>query len=266
MSSLFPFALQTLPRWLSEKPHAILVATVETDTLPAAVWDNINTYVSPAESEKALRFVGDMDRRTYLAAHILKRSMLSWADPHVHPLAWRFNQGPHGKPSIEGRTDLHFNISHCRGLAACALRFGRPVGIDVEWLGRPAPIEVAQRFFSDDETNYLLRLPDAERHEAFFQIWTLKEAYIKAVGLGLSQPLRDFTVSPDRLVMRFVKSDRGNAPAWRFHQSAQGRSYILAVAWHEEALSQTAAVIALGRDLCLRGIHSRSVSRRVHNF
>jgi len=210
------------------------------------VWDSVANHVTRAELEKAGRFAADMDRRAYLAAHSLKRSMLSWAEPDVHPLAWRFTQGPHGKPSIEGRTDLHFNISHCRGLTACVLRFGRPVGIDVEWLGRPAPIEVAQRFFSDAETNWLLRQPGPERHEAFFRLWTLKEAYIKAKGLGLAQPLRDFTVSADTLDMRFEKSEMGDARAWRFHQAFPSAEHILAVAWQEEILQETVEVIPLG--------------------
>jgi len=214
----------------------IEVVTVNVGEICDSLWDKIERHVTPEELQKAQRFASDMVRRTFLAAHGLKRLVLSRADPDIHPLAWQFSQGPHGKPAVAGRTDLHFNLSHCHGLVACALRLERPVGLDVEWLGRPAPVEIAEHFFSPDEIEWLQRLPVPERQFGFFRLWTLKEAYIKAVGLGLSQPLRDFTVSVDTLDVSFANPALGDTHTWRFHQESLESGHILAAAWQTEDL------------------------------
>jgi 4'-phosphopantetheinyl transferase len=215
--------------------RTILVSTVDIAAVPDMPWGRIAAALSIEERARAQRFASDADRQAFLAAHCLKRQMLSRADPAVEPPEWHFDQGPHGKPELRGRSDLQFNLSHCRGLVACALRRGGPIGIDVEWLGRPAPLEVAERFFSRSETRWLLKLPKPARHEAFFRIWTLKEAYIKAVGLGLSQKLGDFSVSVQRLDLEFARPDMGDADTWRFHQERMGASHILAAAWQGDA-------------------------------
>jgi 4'-phosphopantetheinyl transferase len=211
--------------------QTILVSTVAVDTIPGAHWSGIAAQLSDDERTKAQRFVSDADRQAYLAAHCLKRRMLSRADPAIAPSDWRFEQGPHGKPELRGRADLHFNLSHCQGLVACAVRREGPIGIDVEFLGRPAPLEVAARFFSRGEAGWLGKLPEQAQHEPFFRIWTLKEAYIKAVGLGLSQSLGDFSVSVERLDLEFAHAGMGDASGWRFHQATIGASHILAAAW-----------------------------------
>ncbi len=232
--------------------RSILVATVETGDLPSFVWNEVSRHVTPDEHKKAQNFVFEADRRTYLAAHSLKRAVLSWADQTVYPLDWRFTEGPYGKPSIEGRADLHFNISHCRGLVACALRFGCPVGVDVEWIGRPAPIEVAQHFFSAAEAEWLARQPDTARHHGFFRLWTLKEAYIKAVGRGLLHPLSAFSISVESLTLSSLNSDFGASQEWHFHQACVGTEHILAVAWSEGSMPENVTHVSQSLEAWLR--------------
>ncbi len=226
----------------ARKDRTILVSTVEIGAMAGQGWDRIEAQLSNEERARALRFAAIADRQAYLAAHCLKRRMLSRAEPAIDPPAWRFDTGPHGKPAVAERDDLHFNLSHCRGLVACALSRSGPVGLDVEWLGRPAPLEVAERFFSASETRWLLERPDHARHDAFFRIWTLKEAYIKAVGLGLSQPLGEFSVSVPRLKLAFARPGMGDASAWRFHQEMIGTAHVLAVAWEGDGQEERVLV------------------------
>src|SRR5208283_3082224 len=93
---------------------------------------------------------------------------------------------------------LDFNVSHTAGLALLAFARGRKIGIDVERIRRDfGTAEIAERFFSKAERAALRELPQEQRHEAFFRCWTRKEAFIKALGEGLSHPLDQFDVSLD---------------------------------------------------------------------
>jgi 4'-phosphopantetheinyl transferase len=116
------------------------------------------------------------------------------------PEAWAFVRERGGRPEVVGPSGarrLRFNVSHTAGMVACAVTWDRAVGVDVENASRPAPLEIADRFFSLEEAAGMheLSLPLRSRH--FFRLWTLKEAYTKARGLGLSLPLDTFTVAID---------------------------------------------------------------------
>lgn len=136
----------------------------------------------------------------YLLARALVRCTLS-RYMTLEPADWRFVSNDHGKPSIrdpDGRLPpLQFNLSHTDGLLACAVTLDGPIGVDVETVGRRTDVDaVGERFFAEREWRELMELPDAaERRTRFFDLWTLKEAYIKARGLGLAIPLRGFAFS-----------------------------------------------------------------------
>lgn len=98
----------------------------------------------------------------------------------------------HGKPVFRKNADVHFNISHSGGYAALA--FGNmPLGVDIECI-KQANLRVAGRFFLKEEYDYITEKPEREQADAFFRIWTRKEAVVKAVGSGLRIPLNDFSV------------------------------------------------------------------------
>ena len=99
----------------------------------------------------------------------------------------------HGKPFFPALPDFHFNLSHSGGRVLCAVS-PSPVGCDIE-TARRLDLKVARRFFHPDESAWLFSLPEDERPTAFLRLWTCKESFIKAVGLGLSLPLCDFAVS-----------------------------------------------------------------------
>lgn len=131
------------------------------------------------------------DRRDYACAHALLRTVLSrYLDREPRDL--QFETNAHGRPSLPAQAaSLSFNLSHSAGLVACAVSETFVVGIDVEPLDRKVDIErVAERFFAPAEIAQLAARDDIEaRTRLFFELWTLKESWIKALGTGLSQPL-----------------------------------------------------------------------------
>jgi 4'-phosphopantetheinyl transferase len=153
--------------------------------------------LSPDERERASKFYFQRDREHFMVARGALRIILS-RYVNLSPRQIRFAHNRYGKPSLsrEANDDLRFNISHAHGIAVYAVTRGREVGIDVEWVRKDfASLEIAERFFSPTEVSMLRALPPNLRTVAFFNCWTRKEAYIKARGEGLSQPLDRFTVS-----------------------------------------------------------------------
>ncbi|WP_304165860.1 4'-phosphopantetheinyl transferase superfamily protein [Lonsdalea britannica] len=115
---------------------------------------------------------------------------------HVLPHELTFARNPFGKPFLPQYPQLHFNLSHTQAAFAFAIAQGDAVGVDVE--GNRGRVEhkrgVAKRFFHPDEADWLAQFCDEEAYvQAFIRIWTRKEAYLKALGLGLSKPLDSFS-------------------------------------------------------------------------
>lgn len=212
------------------------VFALDVDAIAPDDWGALEALLDDDERARAARFHFDADRRSYVGAHALLRAMLS-RRAGAKPQDWRFAAGEHGKPYLFGAPcDLRFNLSHTRGAAAVAVAEGIEVGVDAERGDRPHDIKVAERFFAREEIT-LLRAAEADASATtFFSIWTLKEAVIKAMGLGLAFPLDSFAVSlaPPRVTMR-----EKNAPQdWRVALWAQGSVHIAAATPCREARFQ----------------------------
>lgn len=152
--------------------------------------------LAPDEAARAERFHFDEHRRRYTVARGLLRRLVG-AYLGVAPTQPVFTYGDAGKPSLPG-SGLSFNVSHSGSCAAFAFTAGREVGVDVECLREVSDREaLARRFFAPDESRALAAIDAARAPEAFFHCWTRKEAYIKAVGGGLSIDLAGFEVSVD---------------------------------------------------------------------
>lgn len=151
--------------------------------------------LSRAEREIAERFFFEHDRRRFIVRRRTLRSILG-RYLQVAPEQLSFRKNPRGKPQLTG-SDIHFNVSHSAGLAVYV--FGRccQLGVDIEYL-RPMPdaSQIAAAFFSPSERTFLEALPVTDQQKAFFHFWTRKEAFVKAIGEGLSYPLDRFDVSP----------------------------------------------------------------------
>lgn len=208
---------------VSELLNAIDIWTAET-------WEFQNpeamalfqSWLSNDERRRYGRYVRPRDRELFLFAHALQRHTLSqYAD--VEPGAWDFRSGEHGRPEITGdlaRLGLRFNISHTPGVVACLVSDGADAGVDVENCDAAAdPLKLAANVFSPAEFQAIKDLPAPDLNRRFYEIWTLKEAYIKARGMGLALPLKKFTFtieSSGTIQIRF-DADLDDDPAdWQF--------------------------------------------------
>jgi 4'-phosphopantetheinyl transferase len=165
---------------------------------PPAVVERLAPTLTHDERARSERFYFERDRASFVVARGVLRKILGLYIGRP-PAQLRFCYGPRGKPALADGPDtgaLRFNLSHSRGLALYAVTRGREVGVDIEWM-RPdvATTDVARRVFSPSERATLHSLPVERQHEAFFNGWTRKEAFIKATGEGLSRPLDEFDVS-----------------------------------------------------------------------
>jgi len=191
--------------------------------------------VSADEWEQCARFVFDDGRRECLAARYLVRTVLSYyAD--VPSSAWQFETNAFGRPRIAGPaggTGLRFNLSHASGMVVCVVSAHHEVGVDVEWLGRRTPLHLAASHFSAEERAALDALPVDAQPRRFLEYWTLKEAYIKARGEGLSLPLDQFTfdtTAVPRPTIHFADGFPDTSAAWQFERVYIGAEHMTAVA------------------------------------
>jgi 4'-phosphopantetheinyl transferase len=193
--------------------------------------------LSDDERARHDRFHFAPDRHVYAVAHALKRCGLSRFAPFA-PSAWRFEENPYGRPEVApGLVDrpLRFNLSHTRGLVALAVTDSRDVGVDVEHrYPRSFDLGVAESFFAPSEVAALFALPADRQRERFFTYWTLKEAYIKARGMGLALPLDQFAfdlTGPDgEPRIRFEPALTDDANTWTFRLFLPAPDRPLAVA------------------------------------
>jgi 4'-phosphopantetheinyl transferase len=160
---------------------------------------DVEALLDAEERSRRARFRHAADRDLFGLAHALKRLALAryaaWP-----PAEWRFVAGQRGKPALAPdlaeATGLNFSLSHSEGLAAVAVGRAVRVGVDVEPVDRPIdPDELARDVLAPAEIADLAVLTGPARSRAFMVLWTLKEAYVKALGLGLSHPLKSCSFS-----------------------------------------------------------------------
>lgn len=214
---------------------------LEEDANDTALLARYERLLSSGERERCARLHLAETRLRYVAGRALVRTTLSrYAD--VEPGQWVFRGNEHGRPEIAGPsgvTPLRFNLSHTAGLVACAVTVGKAIGLDVECVHRPLRWEaIARRFFAAEEVRALSRVPEAERDVAFFRLWTLKEAYVKARGLGLTLPLRQFAVAaddPQSIGIRFDPALGDDPRHWALASYRPTARHVLALVLERDA-------------------------------
>jgi len=157
----------------------------------------LRVLLSEDELERADRFRFERHRRHFITGRAVMRILLG-RYAGMPPQALDFSYNPHGKPSVKDAGSLEFNFTNSRDLALLCVARQRQLGIDLEHLDRHADYAgIVNRFFAEREIEELFSIPEGRRHAAFLAGWTRKEAYIKALGTGLSLPLSRFAVTID---------------------------------------------------------------------
>lgn len=157
--------------------------------------DNPETILqlSPDEQERATRFYFPHHQRRFAKAHHLLRVILA-RYLNEEPLNLHFTTGPYGKPELIDAPFLQFNLSHSGDTAILAVGKDYPLGVDLEHFSPRPYYGIGEHLFSKQEMQALKSTPAALTALTFFNIWSQKEAFIKACGLGLSYPTQQFDV------------------------------------------------------------------------
>ena len=209
--------------------------------------------LSADEWVRADRFLSKKHRAHFVAARGCLRAILA-KYMECKPDELAFFYGKHGKPALASpwdKSQLRFNLSHSAGLALIAVSRCCEIGVDVEHLDRKVGQlkDIARRFFAPGEYERLCALPREKQRRAFFNCWTRKEAYLKAVGTGLVQSLKNFEVSLG-CKAKLLQIKEGNAEDWTLQHLDPAQGYVGSVAIAEKD-GEVKMVKHLLRDLCL---------------
>ena len=215
---------------------------VDDETLGASV-----PLLSADERERASRFAFERDRRRFIVGRARLRQLLA-ERLDARPESIALVYGARGKPAIvrsSREPDVRFNMSHCDDVAVYGLSSGREIGVDVEAI-RPLreADDIAARFFSPRENVAYRALAPGERSEGFFNCWTRKEAFIKALGEGLSFPLDRFDVSlapgePAKIL--HVAGTDGDECGWTMESFSPAPGFVAAVVVEKSIASAAGA-------------------------
>jgi 4'-phosphopantetheinyl transferase len=216
-------------------PGDVDVWLTDTERVPDAAISYYSTLLSPDETARCERFMFDADRRLYLIAHARLRLVLS-EYACVQPKRWEFHAEPHGRPILygAGRHGLYFSLSHTAGAVAVAVSTSAWIGVDIEASPRALDhVQLAPRVCGASECRWLGSLSPERARRAFLQLWTLKEAYAKATGLGLSLDVAQvtFALKGGLVVPTFNAIADDASDRWHFQSLSVMRAQQLGLAF-----------------------------------
>jgi 4'-phosphopantetheinyl transferase len=221
----------------------VFVSYQDTRSLDQQVLEAAQDVLCQEEREQRDRLRFPEDRRDFVMAHGLLRHSLSQRFPKIHPKQWQFEKSRSGKPYLSGEMGkipaVEFNLSHTRGFVACVLSSVR-VGIDVERLRDGVDYgAIARNSYAEQELKATKKLPASEYDIRIIELWTLKEAFLKGVGVGLRDPLDSvwFEIGPlGRL--RFHGPVDVDPDTWKFAIVAPQPDVRLAIAVESTEVAQ----------------------------
>jgi 4'-phosphopantetheinyl transferase len=204
--------------------------------IPAERIDGLASWLSDDEWQRARRFHLERDRNRFIAGRGTLREILAGLF-ELDPMSLVFSRGEFGKPQIAAPAaacSIHFNLAHSDSIAVYAIA-KHELGVDVERI-RPMDDaeQVASRFYSQREKDCLLALPAEQRAEAFFNCWTRKEAYLKAVGSGLDDRLDQIEVSLAPGEATELLGVPNDLQTWRLHSLVPAAEFVGALAIQPE--------------------------------
>jgi 4'-phosphopantetheinyl transferase len=190
-------------------------------------------FMSAEEREAERRFLVEGARRLHVLARGLQRSVLASCLPGADPAALTFHKNPKGRPALAPPFDssgIEFNLAHTEGMVVMAVCAGTKPGVDIEGISKQVPLAAARRYFSAAEVAALDALPAEEQPGRFLRLWTLKEAYLKAIGTGIAGGLGSMTFNLEAGGCRFERAADADAARWQFHQYTLAPDYVVALA------------------------------------
>lgn len=202
----------------------------------AGLLDRYRELLSADERDRLAGFHREADRLGYLAAHGLARLALS-SRGSTGPRDWQFSVTEHGRPEVrqvDGEPALRFNLSHTRGTVACVVTERIDCGIDVENTAAPADVPLLTRGTLTAAERAALAAHHGDQRHEFFRYWTLKEAYAKARGLGMSMRFSDVGFDLTGPDIGVDPGAGGDPHKWRFEQWCPTATTVLAVALHQD--------------------------------
>ncbi|MBI3926716.1 MAG: 4'-phosphopantetheinyl transferase superfamily protein [Armatimonadetes bacterium] len=216
-------------------PGEVHVYTIPLRPVP----DDLEPFLRVLDQEerrRAGRFLFDKDRHQLILSHHALRTILACYVGRL-PEELQFDRAEHGKPSLRQDSGLRHNLSHSHRLAVLGICREAELGVDVEHVERPVEhLQLARRFFASAEAEGLGKVAPERRNEVFFTIWTRKEAYIKAIGEGLTHPLDRFCVwrpqgpeprltSPDGRAQGYTLVDLEVPEGYRASLAVEGKGW-----------------------------------------
>lgn len=226
---------------------AVHIWTASLD-LPPQQHTELGQLLCPAEQRRAERYHFEIHRRRFIAARGLLRTLLGQY-LNTPPADIEFSYGPYGKPALApafAKEGLEFNLAHSEDLVLFVMAVGSAVGVDLEEVrALPEMEDLVRRFFSRREAALFAALPPAQKTQGFFNLWTRKEAWLKATGEGIAQYLSQVEVS-------FVPGQGAELLSLPTHL-ADGRRW---------QLYDLAAAGGFAGALAIAGPHSRPVCRK----
>lgn len=204
--------------------------------------DRLFRYLDREERVRWESLSDELMRHRFLISHALIRTTLTdyaqqYLDLVIDPESIELIRQPKGKPIIAAPAALQsvsFSLTHTHDLAAVAVSSLGPVGLDAEWQYRQGPsIAVAKRFFTVQEYEDILSLPQTQQHQRLLTYWTLKEAYVKALGTGISSGLKKFRLilhASAPPILKHTENTPSRDKNWHFHNLTLADEYLVALA------------------------------------
>lgn len=183
------------------------------ETINEILYKELTTILSPNKRMKLNRFLHKSDAYRGLLGDIFIRNYL-WEKFSIRNDRIEYNLTKYGKPVINLGFPFSFNISHSGDWVICIID-DQDVGVDIEKIEK-IDLDIAKRFYSPNEYEDLMLQPESQRNRYFFDLWTLKESYIKCIGRGLNYSLNSFTIKIKESEISVIGENRSRDTDWKF--------------------------------------------------
>jgi 4'-phosphopantetheinyl transferase len=212
--------------------HQIHIWLIDTNNYLSS---DFAAYLDDQEIKRAQRFKFTKDRNCFIGSHAALRILLG-KYCNGDPCTITYEYTANNKPILIENNPIKFNLSHSHDQAIIAITKSHPIGIDIEYMQTKEILsELAKRFFSNQEYAEYQNLPAAQKTLGFYNCWTRKEAFVKALGIGITCPLKSFSVNlaPDTPAkILSVHKNQGDVSQWQLCGLIPKKQYCAAIAWH----------------------------------